>query len=78
MAQINTSTYEINGATITKSTASMSWRLVYGNSKAYSLFLSSGTTETVYFLECYTTEEECLSRCEELSLDMSNLIEPEE
>ena len=76
MAQINTSTYDLNGLTITKSTASMSWRLVYGNEKAFSLFESDGTTETAYNMECYTTEEECLTRCEELALDTSEIIEP--
>ena len=71
MAQISTNTYDLNGTTITTSTTTSSWRLVYGDGKAYSLFESSGVTETAYSLECYTTEQECLDRCTELGLDIS-------
>lgn len=55
------------------------WRLIYDDNNVLELSELDGVTETIWNLECWDTEEECVERILQLGLiwstDITNLLQ---
>ncbi len=76
---METTTYILEGKTITKTDKGDFWRLIYDNEdNVVALFESDGITQTPLNIFIASTKEECLSKIDELELIYEEEDEEEE